>query len=1044
MPAGDITTLFFRTPRLVATVLLVVLAAGASAFVSLGRQEDPTITNLFATIVTPFPGADAARVEALVTGKIEDELSAIAEIDTVESASRAGLSVVTVELSSFIDARRIEETWSRIRDALDDAALAFPRGAGEPAFDDDRTGAFTAILAVGTRSAAAPPSIAARTAEELADLLRGLPGTELVELYGAPREEILVEIDPDRLAATGLSADAVARRVAAADARSSAGRYRGERVEAVVEVGGEIDGIARVGEIPLAMSASGVATRVADVATVTKGALTPPAEIARMDGRDVVLVAARMEPGRRVDAYMERLRGEVDGFRERVAGGVEIRLVFDQSGYTADRLAEVATNMALGVALVLAVLFVTLGARAAFAVALVLPATALASLATLGFLGVPIHQMSVTGLIVALGLLVDAAIVMTDEIRKRVAAGLGAEAAVGGSVRRLAGPLFASTVTTALAFTPMAILPGPAGDFVGSIAIAVIVMLCWSFVLALTVTPAIAGWLLARRPPGGGRGGFLAAGVSPGPVGALFARLVRLSLAHPRLAILWSLVLPVSGFLAFPTLTAQFFPGVERDQLYVEVEMAPGTAIGATAAAAAVVDGVLRAEPDVVQVAWVVGRAAPAFYYNMMNDRDGAPDYARALVTTASPEATRRLLPTLQAELDGRVPDARVLVRGLVQGPPVDAPVVLRLVGPDLGTLSALGEELRGIVRRVPAITSARTLLGDSPPKFVFDLDEEKVRLAGLDLDGVSAQLDAALEGLAGGSLVEGTEELPVRVRVGAERRGDLAAILTLGVVPPGARGEAAHPGIPLAALGEARVETAPAVIHRRNGERVEAVEAFVAPGVLPQEALDDAAIEAAGFSLPDGYRLELGGDADARAETLSNLLAPMGLIVTLTIATVVLTFNAFRLAAIAGLVCVLSAGLSLLALAVFQQPFGIQAVIGVIGSIGVSINAAIVVMTALQADPDAAAGEREAMARVVLGSTRHILSTTVTTFGGFLPLILEGGGFWPPFAIAIAGGVLLSAVVSLFFTPPAFLLFGRRRRDARPAPRGRPAAAGA
>jgi len=322
-----------------------------------------------------------------------------------------------------------------------------------------------------------------------------------------------------------------------------------------------------------------------------------------------------------------------------------------------------------------------------------------------------------------------------------------------------------------------------------------------------------------------------------------------------------------------------------------------------------------------------------------------------------------------------------------------------------------------------------RTVLGDSPPKFAFALDEEKVRLAGLDLDTVSRQLDAALEGLAGGSFVEGTQELPVRVRVGEGIRGDLSRIGTIEVVPP-AGGEP----VPLSALGSVEIVSSNAVIARRNGERTNTVEAFVAHGVLPQEALAKAraALDEADFELAAGYRLEIGGDADARAETLNNLLSSVGLIVTLTVATIVLTFNSLRLAAVAGVVCVLSAGLSLLSLAVLQYPFGIQAVIGVIGSIGVSINAAIIVMTALQNDPAAATGDREAMAQVVLGAGRHIVSTTVTTFGGFLPLILEGGGFWPPFATAIAGGVLLSAVVSFFFTPPLFALVYPRRRGAR------------
>jgi len=254
-----------------------------------------------------------------------------------------------------------------------------------------------------------------------------------------------------------------------------------------------------------------------------------------------------------------------------------------------------------------------------------------------------------------------------------------------------------------------------------------------------------------------------------------------------------------------------------------------------------------------------------------------------------------------------------------------------------------------------------------------------------------------------------------------------------LRVMPPagqsgGRSGDAAFPGVPLAALGEIEIVPSEATITRRNGERVNTVQAFLAHGVLPDEALSEvrARLEADPIALPPGYRIAWGGESDARGETVNNLLSVMGLVVVGTIAAVVLTFNSWRLSAVALTVAVLSIALSVLALAVFRYPFGIQAMIGVIGAIGVSINAAIIILTSLQNDEAAASGDREAMRDVVMRSTRHILSTTITTFGGFLPLLIGGGGFWPPFAMAIAGGVLLSAVVSFYFVPPAFALLNR------------------
>ncbi len=368
------------------------------------------------------------------------------------------------------------------------------------------------------------------------------------------------------------------------------------------------------------------------------------------------------------------------------------------------------------------------------------------------------------------------------------------------------------------------------------------------------------------------------------------------------------------------------------------------------------------------------------------------------------------------------------------------APGLLRIVGPDTAVLRAEGARLRALVADQPLVTVARASIEEGAPKVVVDVDEGAARRLGLSLADVAGQLEAALVGMTGGSLLEGAEELPVRVRLDDALRADPAALRDMGLLPAGAAAIAAtgaFPALPLSAVSDLTLVAGEGTVTRRNGERVNTIQAFLVGGVLPEEALSliRADLVAQGFALPAGYRLEIGGDADARNSTLTNLLAPLGLIVTLSVAVVVMTFRSFRLASVALVVSGLSAGLSMLALAVFDYPFGINAIIGLIGSIGVSINAAFIIMTALQEDPRAAEGDPDAMVATLMDSTRHIVSTTVTTVGGFLPLILAGGGFWPPFAMAVAGGVLLSTVVSFYFTPAAFRLVWSRRRRAPAVP---------
>ncbi|MEL6550264.1 MAG: efflux RND transporter permease subunit [Pseudomonadota bacterium] len=1026
--SGELTTLTWRQPRVVALLLMVILAAGVSSLLSIGRQEDPTITNLFASVTTAYPGAEPARVEALVTAEIEEALREIAEVDVIQSTSSTGVSIVQIDLIETIADARIEQVWSEIRDALSDASQNFPAGVAEPELNTDGAGAYGAIIALTPTHANVPLTLTGRYGEALADALRNVPGTKIVDLFGLPDEEITVTLDAPRAAALGLTADQVAAAIAQADAKVRAGEVTGPADEIVVEVSGEIETLARLRDIVLREGALGTALRLGDIARIDRGPSQPAAEVALQDGRPAILVAAKLEDGLQVDLWASDIRAELADFAGRLPGGMTASLVFDQSTYTFDRLAEVGNNMAIGVALVVGVLLITLGLRAALIVAIILPIVTLASVATMNAIALPIHQMSVTGLIVALGLLVDAGIVMTDEIARRIRAGTSRMAAVGASVNRLTMPLFASTATTALSFTPMILLPGPAGDFVGSIALAVVIMLAWSFVVAITITPALAGWILPDREAGG-----LSGGIPSGWVGSAFRWSLAWSVRNPVRSIAVALVLPVLGFASLPLLTAQFFPGVDRDQFHIEVDLPPGTALARTSEVVARLDAVLRAEPEIESVTWTLGTSAPAFYYNITGGRDAAPGYAQALVRTASPAATEDVVPRLQRELPARATEAQVLVRGLVQGPPVNAPVELRIVGPDIDVLRAEGAALRRLVTGEAAVTLARASITEGAPKLAIDVDEAEARRLGLSLSDVARQMEGALAGMTGGSLVEGTEDLPVRVRLGDALRADPAAIRDMAILPSGAgitAATGAHPAVPLSSIADISLVPGEGTITRRNGERANTVQAFLLRGILPEEALSEirATIAAEGYALPPGYRLEIGGDSDARSSTLNNLLAPLGLIVTLSIAVIVLTFGSFRLAAIALVVSGLSAGLSMLALAIFDYPFGINAIIGLIGSIGVSINAALIIMTALQQDENAAAGELGAMVEVVMNSSRHIVSTTITTVGGFLPLILAGGGFWPPFAMAVAGGVLLSMVVSFYFTPAAFRLVSPRK----------------
>ena len=1028
---------FVSNSRLQALTIVLLIVAGLSALVTLPRTEDPRVTNRVAVILTPFPGATAERVESLVSDVIENELRRLSEIKTIESRSQPGLSVVTLELKDSIS--ETAAIWSKARDRLADLETELPAGALKPQFDDDRGYAFTRILALRwhesniNNDAANGEQILAilkRHAEELQNRLRAVGGTDIVELYGNPDEEIRVTINTEQAVALQLSANDIATAIGAADAKTAAGVLRNDQNQLLVEVAGELDSINRIRSIPLKITPNGEIIRVGDITTVRRAIDSPVTELVLVNGSPALVVAARMLPELRIDQWNAQLEAVLQQFQTSLPANIQIETLFDQSSYTDQRLGGLLLNVAIGFALILSVLFVTLGFRAALIVALALPLTTLFTLTCMKYFGLPIHQMSVTGLVVALGIMVDNAIVMTNAIQRLRQSGLNALAAVSAAVQHLWLPLLGSTLTTILAFAPIVMMPGPAGEFVGGIAISVIFALIGSYLISHTLLAGLAGKYLKVADEQENKPVWYRNGISLPLLSRGFTHTLRWSLRRPLLTVALVSLIPLAGFISAGQLTEQFFPPSDRDMFHIEVHLASQTSIQGTQQQVDEIDQVLAEYDGIEDVHWFIGNSAPPFYYNMTQNQDSVPYFAQAMVTAEDFRRANTLIPQLQQRLDDSFPAAQILVRKLEQGPPFNAPLEVRLYGPDLDILRALGDEVRRVMFTTENVVHTRTTLQAGSPKIWLQADQDQTQLAGLPLTQVARQLRDNLSGQVKGSILEKSEELPVRIRIADEARQQISDLTDLSLASPLTQSTNSYAGIPLSALGNVTVQPDWGVIPRRNGQRINVIEGYIRTGVLPQTVLNqlqDNMIES-GLELPAGYWLEYGGESAERDNAVGNLIANIGVIMTLLIVVVVLSFNSFRLSAIILMVAAQSAGLGLLSVYLFNHPFGFTVIVGLLGLMGLAINAAIVILAELKTDAQAIAGDADAIITGVMGTTRHIGSTTITTVGGFMPLILEGGGFWPPFAIAIAGGTVLTTLLSFYFVPALFSLLARRR----------------
>ncbi|MGE6648283.1 efflux RND transporter permease subunit [Shewanella colwelliana] len=998
--------------RLASLVIALLIVAGLGAINSLPRMEDPNITNRFASVVTHYPGASAERVEALVTEVLENQLRRLEELKLIQSTSRPGISVIQLELKDSVT--ETDPVWSRARDLVSDAKAKLPLSAQNSLLDDQLGYANTAILGLVWAGSGKPRlDIINRYAKELQSQLRLVSGTDFVKLYGAPTEEILVQLDGNRVNQLGLTSAAIAQILANADTKVSAGEINNENFRALVEVSGELDSVTRIKQVPLKVDASGQIVRLSEVAKVLRQPKTPESSIALINQQQGVMVSARMLNNTRVDLWLQRVHKVVEQMNGELSSNIKIEWLFDQEGYTTQRLSDLIGSLLLGFVIILAVLMLTLGLRNAVIVSLSLPLTALFTLACMKYIGLPIHQMSVTGLVVALGIMVDNAIVIVDAIAQRRQQGIDKLTAVADTLKHLWLPLAGSTITTMLAFAPIVLMPGAAGEFVGGIAISVMFALLGSYLISHTLIAGLAG----RFGSTGTASKWYQKGISFPALSQAFTFTLHQALKRPLLAGLIIGILPISGFMAAGQMTEQFFPPSDRDMFQIEVHLPPQSSIHYTRKLVERIDAELRHTGKIERLDWVIGGNTPSFYYNLLQRQQGASNYAQAMVKVADFDTANMLIPRLQRQFDETFTEAQILVRKLEQGPPFNAPVELRIYGPNLDKLRELGDEVRRVLITTHDVIHTRATLSAGAPKVWFQLNEDASLMSGLSLTDIANQIQMATTGINGGSILEQTESLPIRVRTQDINREQQSKLSEINLLSPTGN------GIPLSALSSSRIDVSLGAIPRRDGQRVNTVEAYLTSGVLPQQVLNDAKARIDAIKLPAGYQIEVGGESAKRNEAVGNLLSNIVLVVTLLLATVVLSFNSFRLTGIILLSALQSAGLGLLAVYLFGYPFGFTVIIGLLGLMGLAINAAIVILAELEDMPNARAETTEQIVRVVSSCGRHIGSTTITTIGGFLPLIIAGGGFWPPFAIAIAGGTLLTTLLSLIWVPTMYQL---------------------
>lgn len=1006
----SLTRLALARPKAGLFALLLLGLAGLDALRTLPRQEDPTLTHLGSLILARLPGAPAERVDARIVVPLSEALRGIPEIDYVEAMARPGLATLRVVLQEeVLDA---EPAWRRIRARVEDARGQLPRGVEGPIFQDDIQETFAFLVALsGDGVELADLDLLAR---DLTDHLRRVPGAAKAERFGDPRETLEVQLDPEALRSRGLTPRQVAAALQGSDVEAAAGRLEAEGRRVVVQAGREWASADEVAQTVLRVGRDGEPVRISEVARLVRSPMVPEAPRVLADGRPAVVVGLRLVEGARVDLFSARIREALAEFAAGLPAGIRLDVLLDQGEYTRVRIEELGANLLQSVALVALVTAFFLGFWPGLLVASVLPVTSLMVLLAFRLLGIPIHQMSVVGLVLAMGLLIDAATVVAEHLGSLIDAGLDPQEAALKGVEELRLPLLVSSAAIAASFLPILLMPGASGEFVGSIALGVVVALAFSYLVALTYTPVVTVFLhrVARPRP------WFSLKDSTWWKSCLEA-IVR----RPGLAVGVGLALLLPTFGTLYALERDFFPASDRGQLVVSAWLEGGTPRGRTMEVARELDRRLRAHPGVLAAAAFVGRSAPNFYYNLMGAERDTEEYVQFLVNLAPGSDPTAVALALDGTLPAGLPEAAVLVRPLGQGPPYMADVEIRIQGPDPRMQRRLAEQVEGIVAGSGLFAVVRANVGHDRPQARLRVDHPSLAVLGLTPADAAEAMLARLDGLPAGDLREGDRILPVLVRGGERGRSGPGELLRTGL--PG--------GAPLAAVGSLEIEAGYGGLARRTGEPTLTVEAWPRLGLRPAMALDAVRPALEALDLPQGYALAYGGEDRARRRTEASLFASLPLSLGLVLLCLFLEFESVRLVGLVAWAIPLSVGPALAGLWLTGLPLGFTAILGLLSMAGIVISDSVILLDGYEAERAKGRSLREAVVAVTLERSGHVLVTSTTDVAGYLPLVLAGGEFWAPLAVAQIFGLTSLTLLTLVMLPALYLLAFDRAPDPRP-----------
>lgn len=1008
----NLSALAVRERSVTLFLIILVTLAGIFSFFGLGRAEDPPFTVKQMTVITVWPGATAQEIQDQVAEPLEKRLQELKWYDRTETYTRPGMAFITLSLQDKTPPSQVQEEFYQARKKLGDETKNLPAGVMGPMINDEFSDVTFALFALKAKGE--PQRLLVRDAEALRQQLLHVPGVKKVNIIGEQAERIYISFSHDRLATLGLSPQDIFTTLNSQNALTAAGSIETRGAQIFIRLDGAFDKLQKIRDTPLI--AQGKTLRLSDVATVDRGYEDPPTLQIRNQQEPTLLLGIVMREGWNGLALGKALDAETANINANMPLGMTLTKVTDQSVNIRSSVDEFMIKFFVALLVVMVVCFVSMGWRVGIVVAAAVPLTLAVVFVVMEASGINFDRVTLGSLILALGLLVDDAIIAIEMMVVKMEEGYDRIKASAYAWSHTAAPMLAGTLVTAIGFMPNGFAQSTAGEYTSNMFWVVGLALIASWFVAVVFTPYLGVKILPdiAKVEGGH------AAIYDTPRYNRFRHTLSRVIARKWIVAASVVAIFTLAVLGMGLVKKQFFPTSDRPEVLVEVQMPYGTSIEQTSAATAKIEAWLRKQPEASIVTAYIGQGSPRFYLAMAPELPD-PSFAKVVVMTDSEKSREALKFRLrEAVARGLAPEARVRVTQLVFGPYSPFPVAWRVMGPDVDKLRDIADNVKGVLQASPMMRTVNTDWGSRVPTLHFTLDQNRLQATGLTSNAVAQQLQFLLSGVPITSVREDIRSVQVTGRAAGDIRLDPAKIEGFTLV--GNAGQR----VPLSQIGEIEIRMEDPLLRRRDRTPTITVRGDIAENLQPPDVSTAIMKQLQPIidSLPPGYRIEMAGSIEESGKATQAMAPLFPIMIALTLLIIILQVRSLS----AMVMVFLTAPLGLIGvvptLLLFNQPFGINALVGLIALSGILMRNTLILIGQIDHNQKDGLDPFHAVVEATVQRARPVLLTAMAAVLAFIPL--THSVFWGTLAYTLIGGTLGGTIITLVFLPAMYAIWFR------------------